>query len=934
MEDGYRTVSPELSPGPPAEVLAGGDLGVLWDPYMDHAEIEMEPDGAGDDHFPVQPSSSNFGWAQFSTPGLLGSRLAHGAVSGVLPKGMESFFKQVKHLASSDALPRRQGLFPLPVDFPSAASEVNESSGAAQVTAWTNLICLALNKLAGWTKPVPSQRKGVQSSRAVLGIRSRVQRFLNLFSGKAEDPEVIWEDLKRKRISYDGEEFSDPVAVTCEQIYKSLPPEGHGGSVDLVPLLVGRARFLLENPQANLLDESLKEPGPNTAKVHIAAGEELQVWSLLKERRVIDWLPLDKVHRDSKGPYLSGLFGVEKPNRFTASGLPLLRVIINLQPINRALKIIKGDISELPVATCWTQLCLSESETIHVSQADMSSAFYLFKLPEKWKPFLCFNSRHDGEALGLTPGVTYVPSCCVLPMGWSSSVGLMQMASRELIVRNSRLNAAELRRQVVAPHWFVDIVQRAGGKQFWQVYLDNYMAAEVGPVESSREKSMALHREAVGIWNEEGVLCAEDKHVHASQEAIELGVALNGKESLVGGGPVRFHHLLVVTLLLLGEKCPKVKCVQIVLGRWIFVLQYRRPAMATLSRCWAYTRKGQDRRRWWPIVKDELCTLLCLTPLLQFDLRMAFSELATASDASHYGGAVAVSQDLTRAGRSLLGRAANPMMEPIAAQLLVISAFNGIGGAFRGYDLSGVRPSGLISIEWDKGARRVTRKAWPQVLEIKDINDITFDMVQEWFNLFPRVTHVHLIGGFPCVHLSAVRAGRQNLAGEGSKLFWALLQLIRWVEQVFQPTAQVDFVVENVLSMDASAREEISHHLQVEPLALCPSDVLPYNRPRLAWVSAEVHGGSGVALEQQPGYTRVRMSAAGVADSAWIEPGWHRVTPEVPLPTFMKAIKRQRPPPQPVGISRCEPAAIDRWESDAYKFPPYQYRRQYLLKNA
>ena len=130
------------------------------------------------------------------------------------------------------------------------------------------------------------------------------------------------------------------------------------------------------------------------------------------------------------------MFGVEKPQKFTEDGQPLLRVILNLRPINRALRIIQGDIKELPMATSWTQLCLEESETIHVSQADMSSAFYLFKLPRAWRPLMCFNSKLDGSKIGRRPGVNYVPSCAVLPMGWSSSVGLMQMASREMIRRN------------------------------------------------------------------------------------------------------------------------------------------------------------------------------------------------------------------------------------------------------------------------------------------------------------------------------------------------------------------------------------------------------------------------------------------------------------------------------------------------------------------
>lgn len=135
-------------------------------------------------------------------------------------------------------------------------------------------------------------------------------------------------------------------------------------------------------------------------------------------------------------------------------------------------------------------------------------------------------------------------------------------------------------------------------------------------------------------------------------------------------------------------------------------------------------------------------------------------------------------------------------------------------------------------MEIDKAARRVTRKAWPSVIEYGDVETISLATVREWYNMFPRIEEVHLIGGFPCVHLSAARAYRRNLDGEGSKLFWKLVEILDWLRDVFSPGVSVLFLVENVLSMDGEARREISRHLGVEPFALCPSDILPYNRPR------------------------------------------------------------------------------------------------------
>ena len=98
-----------------------------------------------------------------------------------------------------------------------------------------------------------------------------------------------------------------------------------------------------------------------------------------------------------------------------------------------------------------------------------------------------------------------------------------------------------------------------------------------------------------------------------------------------------------------------------------------------------------------------------------------------------------------------------------------------------------------ILIECDHFARRVTRNAWPHVEEIKGILDITRETVAGWFNRYPRVTHVHLIGGFPCAHLSSAWVERRNLEGEGSKLFYNLVDLITWCKEVFERVATVDF---------------------------------------------------------------------------------------------------------------------------------------------
>lgn len=199
----------------------------VWDPYLTAplpAGNVTGPAGAGSDPSPEQPSSSNLGWARFSEPGAFACSLVAGAARGVYPKGMQSFFSSVKHNASSDALTRRHGLFTLPVDLMALSKQgLDMSLQGRSVSAWTQLICLALNKLAGWKGPVPTRRKGQQTIRALEGFHQRMARFLKLFPGDVEDPQKIWEELKKKKISYDGEEFTEPVALTVKQIFKPPP---------------------------------------------------------------------------------------------------------------------------------------------------------------------------------------------------------------------------------------------------------------------------------------------------------------------------------------------------------------------------------------------------------------------------------------------------------------------------------------------------------------------------------------------------------------------------------------------------------------------------------------------------------------------------------------------------------------------------------------
>ena len=101
---------------------------------------------------------------------------------------------------------------------------------------------------------------------------------------------------------------------------------------------------------------------------------------------------------------------------------------------------------------------------------------------------------------------------------------------------------------------------------------------------------------------------------------------------------------------------------QIVLGRWVFLR----------------------------VLHREVLMLMCPAPLLQSDLRAGYDEQVSCSDASGKCGAAAISSGLTWSGQSLTSSLSDQRLQPVRLPILPISVFDGIGGAFRIYNVLGV----------------------------------------------------------------------------------------------------------------------------------------------------------------------------------------------------------------------------------------------------
>ena len=175
-------------------------------------------------------------------------------------------------------------------------------------------------------------------------------------------------------------------------------------------------------------------------------------------------------------------------------------------------------------------------------------------------------------------------------MGWASSVGLMQEISENLLLRGGLNPRRQVRRGSTLPEWMVEVLHssRDGGNYWWHVYLDNFCAAEKVRPPETEAGGRECHILAEKLWNSAKVLSSEKKRKSAEARIEELGAEVDGDQGMLGGSSERLRKICLATMWLLNQRYLKRKQVQIVAGRWVFAMQFRRPTMSIFNAVWAF----------------------------------------------------------------------------------------------------------------------------------------------------------------------------------------------------------------------------------------------------------------------------------------------------------------------------------------------------------
>lgn len=761
--------------------------------------------------------------------------------------------------------------------------------------AWMFGAFYAVNSLYGCVRPLTSGGWNKAEKRVAKAIGEGVKRLLCHGTAKTVFDPAMEKDLRSKRVNYQGEEVGVCHRLTFEQVLPSLPPSDHGGAIDFCDFVSVHTRSLLLNPGKSILDDVGQDLPKLQGRIHAEPGHIERIARELVNRNVCGWIPLSSVFQFRGVPILNGLFGVAK-NTLIDGHRPTLRLIMNLVPSNSIMRAFVGSVKNLPSITQWMTTVLEEGEELRVWQSDMCNAFYLFRLPAVWMPFLAFNVIQKGSDLGFPEHDRMVLACKVLPMGWLSSVAIMQEVSEHLLKVRALDETSQIVRNKAVPMWMVGVTRESREKSrcWWHVYLDNFASGEAVTNEPQTLRGGdLLHRLAEQSWADSGVLSSDKKRRSGVDIAQELGAFLDGTSQSIGGSPERLLKLAQATLWVLHQPFLSKKILQVILGRWMHVVQFRRPAMSLLNDAWRFISGKAMNQKLIQSVRRELYSVVCALPVLHTFLGSSVSKVITASDASSKGGAVGIAHVLTPVGEDYTNSVIGNQTYDGTIPVLVISLFNGIGGAFRTYDMLGLRPKGLVSFDIHKPANRVVSRRWPHAEICLDVRLFTREFLRDLLSRYLGISEIHLWAGFPCTDLSSVKWGRKGIEGPASGLIYEVLRIRKLIRDEIGPHIQLKEVIENVASMDRDQCEKINALLGYRPYYFDCADSVPMHRPRLCWTSESLdHLASDIFIEPQEHWKRVFAETEYPQMSQWLQPGvtWKGGEQGHILPTCLKAM--------------------------------------------
>lgn len=508
--------------------------------------------------------------------------------------------------ANHDSTPRARNpplLYPL---LPTTATSTSSSSASTSTST-------------------SSTSTSSSQSRALAHIYSCAQRFVSRrvsAETECDDPffdlNFLSQQLKQSDLdSYIPRATQLVMPLVADRI--SLPPTA--GSVDLLSLLPPKHAQLYSNPDSLILPPHERSRAPRTAL--LAAPDE---WAKLVRRL----FALGMVEFTVQPKVVCGVFAVPKSDSTD-------RLIIDARPAN--VVFAEPETVRLPTPDLLARLCTDGTRPFFVAKVDLDNYYHRLRLPVWMRPYFALPAVRAGDvsdevAARFGADCRVFPCCVTLPMGWSHSVLVAQLAHEHLLNTHTTLCPGDR-----ITHETDSLVNRPRH----QVYIDdvNFVGTDCDAVRRAQSEYIQAVQ-AVGL------VVKPSKVVLPSCEGVEcLGLEVHGSDHTVGVSACKLGRLCRDTQRVLAhEKCSGLDLAHLV-GRWTWACLACRPALAVFSAVYRFVEcAGHRVFTVWQSVARELQVMCALAPLLFSSTAAQWFERVVASDASSVGlGVVATSHE-------------------------------------------------------------------------------------------------------------------------------------------------------------------------------------------------------------------------------------------------------------------------------------------------
>ena len=387
------------------------------------------------------------------------------------------------------------------------------------------------------------------------------------------------------------------------------------------------------------------------------------------------------------------------------------------------------------------------------------------------------------------------------------------------------MGRCEIRRDSIFPDLEVE-------DRLWSLYLDDTNLLEVLEEKVAKDlagKTVEEQEQLRRAYHHWGIPVCPNKSLVRASKGEKLGAVLDGDKGLLKGATRRALESISLGMWILRQEFVPRKSLQVLLGREVHTMQFRRPLFGVFDNLWKEISDGAVMIDLGAKACEEIFLAAMSQPLrVFFYLRSKINSVVTASDASETGGGIVYGGKLTSQGIKeayLLeeGMEELPGETPCLDEpqtILVFDFFAGIGGLSRALELARVPVNRLVIIEKDPDCRRLNAVRWPGCDVWSDIEKLEKKDIERMMRSVPGMTGVIAGGGSPCQGISKLSSNRQHLEDPRSKLFYSYSRILGWIEVLAKEMGIWCLLgLENVIGDD----EDISTLACLLDLAMVPS---------------------------------------------------------------------------------------------------------------